>query len=342
MRYKRTVCLLIAIVMLLTACNSQEDRVAVDNTSKTTSESATQLPEIEEEIKEEIKEETKEETTSMTMENMEEYVTMDEHNMPAAVKTEKLKGVYGELVNIEYPSTTVGNTRKAIVLLPPDYDSQKAYPVLYLLHGIGGDQSEWMYGNPKAILGNMIAEGLAKPMIAVFPNVRAREEDSANPSDIFTKEHFQAFDNFINDLETDLMPYIKENYNVLEGRENTAIAGLSMGGRESLYIGLTLQENFGYIGAFSPAFGLLPYTNMNVIEEGLLKEDGFVLNEGYEDTLIMIATGDNDGVVRDEPYKYHMALEKNDVPHIYYEVPGGHDMNVWTNGLYYFAQELFK
>ena len=106
-------------------------------------------------------------------------------------------------------------------------------------------------------------------LIHIFmPNVRAREDDSANPSDIYSTEHFKAFDNFINDLRDDLMPYMEENYSVATGRENTAIAGLSMGGRESLYIGTKLTNQFAYIGAFCPAVGVLKSEDYTT-EEGL-------------------------------------------------------------------------
>lgn len=248
---------------------------------------------------------------------------------------------YGELIPIEYNSVVVGASREANVLLPPNYDPTVRYPVLYLLHGLGGDHNEWLAGKPVEIIGNLINSGEVKPMITIIPNVRARKNDSGNPPDAYTLEHFHAFDNFINDLKHDLMPFIKAKYNILDGRENTAIAGLSMGGRESIYIGIKLQNIFGYIGAFSPAFGLLKYSNMNVTEGGLLNEKGFILKDEFKNTLIMIINGDSDSVVRDEPFKYHQAFEKNTIEHIYNEIPGGHDFNVWSNCLYNFVKCLY-
>lgn len=271
-----------------------------------------------------------------------EVKDMNDYSMPENIIVKQSNVIYGELTKIEYESTTVGCARESYVLLPPNYDANVKYPVLFLLHGIGGNQNEWLSANPVEVMGNLTAEGEAVPMIVVIPNVRARLNDEANPADIFTLEHFQAFDNFMNDLKNDLLPYIESHYKIQEGRENRAIAGLSMGGREALYIGLTLQDTFGAIGAFSPAFGLLPYSNNNVTEEGLLKEEGFNLQEGFEDTFIMIATGDNDQVVRGEPLKYHQAFVNNGINHLYYEVSGGHDFTVWTNGLYHFAKAIFK
>lgn len=243
---------------------------------------------------------------------------------------------YGKLEPVEYSSNTTGSVRKANILLPPGYTEEKEYPVLYLLHGIGGNHTEWMGGNPGAIIGNLIAEGEAKEMIIVMPNVRARKNDAANPADIYTTEHFKAFDNFINELKNDLMPYIEANYSVAKGRENTAIAGLSMGGRESLYIGLTMPDVFGYVGAFCPAPGVLPYD----VEAGLFTTDNFKLPEGYE-SLIMIVAGSNDTVVGKWPETYHQTLTNNGTEHIYYVTGGGHDFTVWKHGLYNFAKRIF-
>lgn len=264
-----------------------------------------------------------------------------QYEVPPAYDQARINIEYGAINPIEYYSDSTKTTRKANVLLPAGYDEQKKYPVLYLLHGIGGDENEWLYGKPQYVLGNLVAHQEAKEMIVVMPNVRARVNDEKNPKDVFSLDHYQAFDNFINDLTNDLMPYIEDNYSVEVGRENTAIAGLSMGGREALYIGFTIPETFGYIGAFCPAFGIFEYSNNNVREEGLFTEENFTLPKELE-TMIMIVKGKKDGVVKDEPIRYHNALVKNNIKHIYYEVDGGHDFNVWNNGLYHFAKRIFK
>lgn len=245
---------------------------------------------------------------------------------------------YGTLKEIKYDSTTTGTKRRANIILPADYSTDKEYPVLYLLHGIGGNHNEWKDGKPVFVIGNLIAEGKAKDMIVVMPNVRARANDDGNPSDIYSPEHFAAFDNFINDLRDDLMPYLKENYSIAEGRMNTAIAGLSMGGREALYIGLSMPETFGYIGAFEPAPGVLPYAS----EAGLFTEETLKLPDEYNNrTFIMIVKGNQDGTVGDNPLNYHNALTKNGTVHTYYTMDGGHDFTVWKNGLYNFARRIF-
>lgn len=246
---------------------------------------------------------------------------------------------YGTLKQISYNSTTTGKIRYANVILPAGYTTTKKYPVLYLLHGIGGDHNEWKGGNPVYVIGNLIAEGNAAEMIVVMPNCRARANDAGNPSDIFTTEHFAAFDNFINDLRDNVIPYINKTYSVATGRENTAIAGLSMGGRESLYIGFSMPETFGYIGAFEPAVGVLPYDT----EGGLFTESNFKLPDEYNNqTYVMIVKGKSDTTVGDAPLRYHNTLTTNGTTHAYYEREGGHDFTVWKNGLYNFARRIFR
>ena len=259
------------------------------------------------------------------------------YRMPKDYVTRRNDTEYGLLETFEYESTTTGTTRKANIILPAGYDESKQYPILYLLHGIGGDHNEWLGADPVTVVGNLIADDEASEMIVVMPNVRARANDVGNPSDIYSVEHFQAFDNFINELQTDLMPYMEKNYAVKTGRENTAIAGLSMGGREALYIGLTMADTFGYVGAFCPAPGVLPYD----VEPGLFEKEEFVPAGGYE-PFIMIAEGDSDNVVSSWPSTYHKTLEENGVTHTYYITEGGHDFKVWTNGLYNFAERIFK
>ncbi len=256
---------------------------------------------------------------------------------PAGFDARKDGVTYGAMRYKSYLSKTTGTFRDVMVLLPPDYSEDKTYPVLYLLHGIGGDENEWAHGKPDVVIGNLIAAGEAPEMIVVMPNIRARANDSANASDMYTPAHFAAFDNFINDLRDDLMPFIAENFPVAQGRENTAIAGLSMGGRESLYIGLTMPETFGYVGAFCPAPGVLPYN----VEKGLFQTADFKAAEGL-DTYILINAGQTDGVVGDWPQTYADTLAANGTEHTFYVTRGGHDFTVWKHGLYNFCRNIFK
>ncbi len=261
-------------------------------------------------------------------------------NLPSGYDEKKDGVAYGKLTEVQYDSKTTGARRKCYVYTPPGYSADQVYPVMYLLHGIGGTHTEWLGGNPSEVLGNLASLGEAKPMVVVMPNVRAMKNDGY-PSDVMSRENINAFDNFINDLRDDLMPFIQANYSVSDRREERAVAGLSMGGKESLYIGITLSSYFGYIGAFSPAPGLLSNTSLN--SPGQLAPEEMTLPDEYKDsTFIMICNGNNDGVVGEVPNSYHMALERNGIRHTYYTIDGGHDMNVWKNGLYHFAKAAFK
>ncbi len=264
------------------------------------------------------------------------------HDLPEDFDEEIENVTYGTLVEEEYYSTTTGKDRNVNIILPANYTEEKKYPVLYLLHGIGGNQNEWIRGGqPQYVIGNLVARGLAKEMIVVVPNCRARADDSATNE--FSLEHYQAFDNFINDLRDNLMPYVNSKYSVASGRKNTAIAGLSMGGRESLNIGLKMPETFGYIGAFSPGYGVFGYTANGVTEEGLFTEETFRLPEEYkENTLLMLNNGISEGGENAIGGTCHRVLEANGIPHLFYVTEGGHDFKVWKHGLYNFALQIFN
>ena len=253
---------------------------------------------------------------------------------------EKQSGVsYGEVKDISYYSTATENNRNAKVILPFGYDKNKKYPILYLLHGIGGNENDWFGGNPNEIVTNLVAKGMTKEMIIVMPNIRARHKDVVTPPEFYSVEHFREYDHFLNDLRDNLMPYIESNFSVLPGRENRAVGGLSMGGRSALHVGINLIDDFAYIGAFTPAIGVLPYP----VEEGLFTQETLTLPEKYKKkTLIMIVKGTEDGVVGNCPTEYSNALTENGVEHIYYETVGGHDFNVWKNSLYNFVRRIFN
>jgi enterochelin esterase-like enzyme len=259
---------------------------------------------------------------------------------PLGFDVKKASVKYGDLKEVSYKSTTTGTTRKCNVITPADYDKSKKYPVLYLLHGIGGTDSEWLGGNPVNVIGNLIAEGQATDMVVVMPNVRASADDSV-PKDILGQQNIAAFDNFINDLKNDLMPFINSNYSVSTEWKDTAIAGLSMGGRESLFIGFSMTDTFSYIGAFSPAPGLLP--DSGLAYPGQFSEKEFNILAGKNTPkLILICSGNNDGVVGNVPSTYHQVLEKNGVKHLWYTMNGDHNFVVWKNGLYNFVKRIFK
>ena len=124
----------------------------------------------------------------------------DDFSMPAGFDTRKPGVEYGEIKTITYFSTTTENDRRATIVLPPNFDENKKYPVLYLLHGIGGNEREWLGGNPNEIINNLIAEGKTKEMIVVIPNLRARHRSVERALEMMSAETFREFDNFLNDM----------------------------------------------------------------------------------------------------------------------------------------------
>lgn len=160
---------------------------------------------------------------------------------------------HGKTDTITYTSKTVGNDRNALIYTPPGFDKSKKYPVLYLLHGIGGDEFAWTNnGNAGTILDNLYAKSKLEPMIVVMPNGRAMQNDRAE-GNIFSPERVEAFATFERDLINDLIPYIEMNFPVKKDRQNRAIAGLSMGGGQSLNFGLGNLDKFAWVGGFSSA-----------------------------------------------------------------------------------------
>lgn len=156
----------------------------------------------------------------------------------------------GKLDTVKYESKTVGSTRKALIYTPPNFNKKTKYPVLYLLHGIGGDEKEWLKGgNPQVILDNLYADGKLAPMIVVMPNGRAMKDDRA-VGNIFDKDKVEAFATFEKDLLNDLIPFVEKKYPTLTDREHRAIAGLSMGGGQALNFGLGNLDKFAWVGGF--------------------------------------------------------------------------------------------
>lgn len=236
---------------------------------------------------------------------------------------------HGELIMIEYESTTVGTTRKATVYLPPKYDKKKTYPIFYLLHGIGGDENEWRQGNPAEILDNLIADGKAVPMIVVMPNGRAQKNDRAE-GNIYAAS--PAFENFEKDLINDLMPYMEANFPIYKDKMHRAIAGLSMGGGQSLNFGLGNMDKFAFVGGFSSA----PNTRQ---PQQLIPD---VAKTKAENKLLWMVCGGADGLMGNSS-RLKAFCDENDIPCTLIEYPDeGHNFVVWKYGLYCFSQLIFK
>ena len=216
-----------------------------------------------------------------------------------------------------------------VVYTPPGYSADKKYPVLYLLHGIGDTERGWTRDRGHVVLDNLIDDGKAEPMIVVMPYGRASTKPL--PENIFDRGEFEAYGAFEGELLNDIIPYIESHYSVMNDREHRALAGLSMGGGQSLNIGLRHLDTFAYVGGFSSA----PNTE-SAEELGDAAEKG---KSGVR--LIWISCGDNDNLITISN-GVHETLSSKDVPHAWNVSSGGHDFNVWRNDLYHFAQKLFR
>lgn len=236
----------------------------------------------------------------------------------------------GTIETIEYKSESIGTVRKATVYLPPKYNPAKKYSVLYLLHGIGGDEKEWLRGGaPNIIMDNLYADGKVADMIVVMPNGRAQVNDSAEGN---VMASFPAFAEFDKDLIGSLIPFIEKKYSVYTDRMHRAIAGLSMGGGQSLNFGLGHMDVFAYVGGFSSA----PNTGM---PEALIPD---VEKTKAENTLLWMVCGSEDNLMYNSS-RLKAFCDEHGVPCTLIEYPGqGHTFVVWKYGLYNFAQLIFK
>ena len=250
-------------------------------------------------------------------------------NPPEGFDKEREGIAHGKLEMVEYDSKSVGNKRKALVYKPPGYSADNRYPVLYLLHGIGGDENEWRRGgHPEIILDNLIADKKAVPMIIVMPNGRAQPDDRPGTNAMATAPAFGKFDK---DLLGDLIPFIESKYSVKSDRESRALAGLSMGGGQSLNFGLANLDTFAWVGGFSSAPNTKPVAELLPDPEKAKKQL----------KLLWISCGNKDGLIRISQ-GVHAYLKEREVPHIWHVDEHAHDFQHWKKALHNFSQLIFK
>jgi len=236
---------------------------------------------------------------------------------------------HGTLTMIEYDSKTVGTRRKMNVYTPPGYTPSKKYPVLYLLHGIGGDETEWeRFAQPENVLDNLIADGKAVPMIVVMPNGRAEKNDHPTDNPF---AHAPAFAVFEGDLLNDVIPTIESRYSTLTDREHRALAGLSMGGGQTLNFGFAHLDRFAWLGAFSSA--------PNTKAPAALVPDPAAAKKQLK--LLWLSCGNKDGLISISQ-GVHRYLKANAVPHVWNVDDQAHDPVTWGSNLYHFSQRVFK
>jgi enterochelin esterase-like enzyme len=263
---------------------------------------------------------------------------------------------HGQVREVWYDSKVTGTWRHALVYLPPDYDAEikVRYPVLYLQHGGGEDETGWIrQANANFILDNLIAAKSCKPMIVVMAYGYARRAGQA-PPDLTGKpfgspEMLKAMQDmtaaFEDDVTQVLIPYIDLSFRTLSDRDHRAMAGLSMGGMQAFQITLNHLDLFSYIGGFSGAGGMLvlgdrkldPKTDYN----GAFADPAAFARRVH---LLWLGVGTNEPErMRAGLQRLHTALNEAKVQHIFYESPGtDHEWQTWRRDLYDFAPRLFK
>jgi enterochelin esterase-like enzyme len=263
---------------------------------------------------------------------------------------------HGDVRRVWYDSPTLGGARRMHVYTPPEYDgSDETYPVMYLIHGGGDDDRAWStIGRAGFILDNLLAAGKAKPMTIVMPNgsiprpgfsLHLTGADRTSPAAIKARiETISALhDTFVEDLLTTIMPTVEKRYRVRTSREDRAIAGLSMGGAETLRVAPPNLDKFAYIGVFSMGLQVGAHAGVNTDFEERNADffaDPDRTNEMLK--LFWIAAGDDDQIVTDGPRRLSETLNRRGIRHTFNETAGGHTWINWRLYLYEFLQLLFR
>jgi enterochelin esterase-like enzyme len=256
---------------------------------------------------------------------------------PASLPWEVGDVPHGSVHHHFYRSGMVGDQRDFYVYTPPGYDpaGKRLYPVLYLLHGFSDDASAWTaVGRAHVILDNLIARGKAQPMLIVMPLGYGAPEIVARGSGAFRDANLRQrnFDRFRAALLTEVIPEVEKAYRVARDRKARAIAGLSMGGAESLLTGLNAVDRFAWVGAFSSG-GL--GDDFNASFPGLDSK----VSAGLR--LLWIACGTEDRLI-EANRKFIAWLQSRDIRCTRIETPGAHTWMVWRRNLAEFAPLLFR
>jgi enterochelin esterase-like enzyme len=228
----------------------------------------------------------------------------------------------GKVETVEYDSKATGGKRKMTVYTPPGYSKDKKYPVFYLLHGAGDNETGWQKkGSANVILDNLYADKKAVPMIVVMPNGFALP-----PGETDRRKSV-----FEDDLLKNVIPYVESHYPVVADADHRAVAGLSMGGGQALRIGLKHLDTFAWVGGFSSGLG-----------RGGSTADLVPGPDGAKKLrLLWVSCGDTDRLMNASK-SLHESLEAKKVLHVWHVDSGGHTWPVWKNDLYLLGQKLFR
>lgn len=257
-------------------------------------------------------------------------------NAPPGFDVQREGAARGRLERVEYESTVTGTRRPAMVYTPPDYSTSQRYPVLYLLHGLGANETVWASDlAATVILDNLIAGKKAVPMVVVMPNGRASNapvpDRPAAPENIARES--QAYVAFERELLMDLIPFIESRYAVSRARDQRALAGLSIGAGQSLNFGLGNLKTFAFVAGFSPA--------PNTLQPAQLVPDPVAARRQLK--LLWVSSGDQDEMGLTIGKGLHDYLAERQVPHVWHiDAGGGHTIPVWKNDFYILATLLFR
>lgn len=245
---------------------------------------------------------------------------------------------HGSLTHRWYDSPGLGMKRRINIYTPPGYEtSVKRYPVLYLLHGFGGDEDEWVnFGRATQIMDNLIAQGKAEPMIVVMPNGHTAMEAAPGESSMGfykpsrEKDRADVPGAFIDNFK-EIIDFVESNYRVIPDMEHRAIAGLSMGGGHAINISRTYENTFDYVGVFSSA------ANGDAEFDASLKKQ---FDNGLK--LYWIGIGREDYLVLENNKKFRAKLDSMGLHYSYMESDWGHVWKCWRLYLSEFVPLLFK
>lgn len=233
---------------------------------------------------------------------------------------------HGQVARLRYQSKVTGSWKNMYVYTPAEYEtSGKSYPVLYLQHGGGEDERGWSnQGLTDIILDNLIAEGKAKPMIVVMMDGNGQD--------------------FTSELLTDGIPFVESRYRTVKTADGRALAGLSMGGIQTLNASIMHPELFSYVGVFSSGWFKNPQPFManssGEMYYAKLKERPEYYNKQFREFFLTM--GGPEDIAYENCKAMRERFDQMGIKHSYYETPGGHTWPVWRESLYFFAQKLFK
>jgi len=244
---------------------------------------------------------------------------------------------HGDIRIKNYFSNVTNSWRQMYLYTPPGYDSavELKYPVLYILHGGGEDETGWArQGKANLILDNLIAEGKAMPMLIVMPDANMTTGGFnagaiENGMKLFEKEMKQA-----------VIPFVEKNYRAKTDAASRALAGLSLGGLHTLYTGINNTDMFSYLGVFSSGWIVPMMSKTADAQYVFLKENADKINSNLK--AFWISEGGPEDIAYKNGQIMLSKLDELKIKHTYYEYPGGHSWPVWRNALYHLAPLLFK